>query len=82
MQYTVVHSKDPYLLARLATDLQMEGKKFYEVKPGLQDAFSRKFLVTYTDNFFSFYDVPLGSRLSKPLTSRNYIKVLIQILEP
>jgi hypothetical protein len=25
MQYTVVHSKDPYLLARLATDLQMEG---------------------------------------------------------
>ncbi len=25
MQYTVVHSKDPYLLARLATDLQMSG---------------------------------------------------------
>jgi hypothetical protein len=28
MQYTVVHSKDPYLLARLATDLQMEGFNF------------------------------------------------------
>ena len=27
MQYTVVHSKDPYLLARLATDLQMSGVK-------------------------------------------------------
>ena len=30
MQYTVVHSKDPYLLARLATDLQMEGYWIYE----------------------------------------------------
>ena len=28
MQYTVVHSKDPYLLARLATDLQMDGKEY------------------------------------------------------
>ena len=25
MKYSVVHSNDPYLLARLATDLQMEG---------------------------------------------------------
>jgi hypothetical protein len=38
MQYTVVHSTDPYLLARLATDLQMEGinKKF---TPAFEDPF-------------------------------------------
>ena len=37
MQYTVVHSKDPYLLARLATDLQMNLNRIFCEEDGLTD---------------------------------------------
>ena len=86
MQYTVVHSKDPYLLARLATDLQMEGydeddlnfnhhpfqKGFYwmDINPNVSPSGS-----------FEFHRTPLkyyGD--SCELTPLNYIKVLTQIL--
>ena len=82
MQYTVVHSKDPYLLARLATDLQMENKKF---TPAFEDPFIKykKYLTIYEWCEFGFYthDCNPQDRFFK-LDDTNYIKVLTQILEP
>lgn len=90
MQYTVVHSKDPYLLARLATELQMSG---YE------EAILNFDNTPFCDGFFWFDINPDGEQkmvfefhnvepyehknpICLSLTSRNYIKVLTQILEP
>ena len=91
MQYTVVHSTDPYLLARLATDLQMS-KGFdcsdfinqpqwnpFEIK-------EIKWEVIYPTGQTFFLriepkDPPFNTKPIK-LTSRNYIKILTKILEP
>ena len=85
MQYTVVHSKDPYLLARLATDLQMSGVKdkglsgedhpFNEILPYYWLRVWDKKSGLLFMNHSGLYD---GIR--HELTSRNYIKVLTQIL--
>jgi hypothetical protein len=85
MQYTVVHSKDPYLLARLATDLQMEGikHKFYHK---FAHPFFDKCLVSWLQLMphsmvFNFHPHDcFGDPIRHELTSRNYIKVLTQIL--
>ena len=83
MQYTVVHSKDPYLLARLATDLQMENKKF---TPAFEDPFmpDKEWMCIYKTMTIGFYshDCRAEIIIRHELTSRNYIKVLTQILEP
>lgn len=85
MQYAVVHSKDPYLLARLATDLQMEGGSIdcheKELTPFDKDV---KYLHTWANCQAHFSRsmeryIPV---IRLWLTSRNYIKVLTQILEP
>lgn len=82
MQYTVVQSKDPYLLA---TDLQMSGVKY---RNNSFDAFHEVIdhIHIDADNTFSFQahgwcpnTLPEDRH---ELTSRNYIKVLTQILEP
>jgi len=85
MQYTVVHSKDPYLLARLANDLQMEG---YFVSDWIEWADKKIFggfnyLKVYTDTI-DFFDVTysVAKEPITKLTESNYIKVLTQILEP
>jgi len=87
MQYTVVHSKDPYLLARLATDLQMSGlDKRYENLG--DDDFQHPFYrymewCEIISSDFNFHNHPCSSiPIRHELTSRNYIKVLTQILEP
>jgi len=88
MQYTVVHSKDPYLLARLATDLQMEGisdKKLLQYEGIGWNPFDDEdfewLRVSLSGLLFMCHEGLLsGPRLS--LTSRNYIKVLTQILQP
>lgn len=86
MQYTVVHSKDPYLLARLATDLQMSGVKVDDWHE-YGDPFSQDCFWKYikkegkTIEFHTHHCI--GYDCYRPvLTSRNYIKVLTQILEP
>jgi hypothetical protein len=89
MQYTVVHSKDPYLLARLATDLQMSGadvQKNWDLHPFIpQNRF--QYLRLSESNVITFHSHPcflsrsFGAEFHE-LTSRNYIKVLTQILEP
>lgn len=91
MQYTVVHSNDPYLLARLATDLQMEGvtleQDFYIQHPFHEsETFPQSYLHTCIDNTCAFQNhgwCPITKDEDRhELTSRNYIKVLTQILEP
>jgi len=86
MQYTVVHSKDPYLLARLATDLQMIGVKDKDQDP-IDD--NQVFIAYYSISFytgkpaFHFHNDPCNREgRTVELTSRNYIKVLTKILEP
>lgn len=94
MQYTVVHSKDPYLLARLATDLQMEGVDSDDSWDKLYNPFSDYKSIYFgymaigedSDKTFRFYshNCPYCNNNNNrhELTSRNYIKVLTQILEP
>ena len=91
MQYTVVHSTDPYLLARLATDLQMEGVN----DKGLMSEITKD-MHPFRDNCYYHWlrirkdglgllFICHGGQEDGPrheLTSRNYIKVLTQILEP
>ena len=91
MQYTVVHSKDPYLLARLATDLQM----IIKIKPcrfvieqewvhpwdetGIEWLWFG--LLEIPKNTFSLANHPCGGNPTRhELTSSNYIKVLTKIL--
>lgn len=91
--YTVIYSKSPYLLARMATDLQMEGWEDYK---GNHDKF-HPFTGTdqYTSGFgkcewmevlsarlgFNFHNHECwGSPIRHTLTSRNYLKVLGAIL--
>jgi len=95
MQYTVVHSTDPYLLARLATDLQMNRYNIFSLCGDFQNPFdvSRN----TSDSVWMAINDPLeegdfsitfhNHKCIEPetrheLTSRNYIKVLTQILEP
>jgi hypothetical protein len=86
MKYTVVHSKDPYLLARLATDLQMSG---VEDKDDCVIDEETNYIAHYSKSFFTgrpayqFHHAPFrNNELAIELTSRNYINVLTQILEP
>ena len=85
MQYTVVHSADPYLLARLATDLQMSKVKDKDKYPITKEHI---FIAYYSESIytgkpaFHFHECPIPSSDTHELTSSNYIKVLTQILEP
>ena len=84
MQYTVVHSKDPYLLARLATDLQMEGYKISHLNEDDWHPFTTDFCwaEVWKGDDINFHNQPcLGHPTRHELTSRNYIKVLTQILQ-
>ena len=91
MQYTVVHSKDPYLLARLATDLQMSGliKRFINTNywHPFENRHNFCWINDGTINSFNFGEhegciIDGNKPIRHELTSRNYIKVLTQILEP
>lgn len=78
--YTVIFSTDPYLLARMATDLQMEGWRntVSEWHP-----FTKvdKWLQIYFKEFCLIDHCGIGSPIRHTLTARNYLKVLGEILE-
>lgn len=88
MKYSVVHSNDPYLLARLATDLQMSGVKNDEVWNDIFNPFSRSNATSYLavgqpyyENKISFYNHDgAGSPIRYELTKSNYLTVLEAIL--
>ena len=85
MQYTVVHSTDPYLLARLATDLQMEGVEDDKDWNNYYHPFCayNEWMAIYPTVPFNFHRHDcFGDPIRYELTSSNYIKVLTQILEP
>ena len=90
MQYHVIHSSDPYLLARLCTDLQMEGRikahPFYiDYTPFCKlpmTGLKCNYLIVYEDNDFHFTpNMGVGYPIRHTLTARNYTQVLIKILE-
>lgn len=87
MQYTVVHSTDPYLLARLATDLQMSGiqKRYEDNEYDIQYPFQKTSNMAWCDiddvDFnFQNHDCQL-CKIRYELTEENYIKTLTKILE-
>ena len=87
MKYTVVHSTDPYLLARLATDLQMSGiekrspdtitfNPFDENLPLNEWCYINDIPGTF--NFGCHPGVPKPDR--HELTESNYLQVLESVL--
>ena len=87
MKYTVVHSKDPYMLARLATDLQMSLNRIMCEVDGLTDTpflDGKEWLCLYSNRRIGFYthDCRDEDERRFSITEDNYIKVLTQILEP
>ena len=86
MQYIVVHSNDPYLLARLATDLQMSGvkDKDNDNDPIEEDdnyiAYYSKSVYTGKPAFHFHTDPLRKEELSIELTYSNYLSVLTKIL--
>ena len=85
MQYTVVHSKDPYLLARLATDITLNtGINCRSSVDSIYNLFADGFeWIEIGSNSFNFHSHKcIGEPIRHELTSRNYIKVLTQILQP
>lgn len=77
--YTVIYSKSPYLLARMATDLQMGG---YENTDLDWHPFTvvDKWLQIDNKYFCCLGHSGVGSPIRHTLTSRNYLKVLGAIL--
>ena len=87
--YTVIYSKSPYLLARMATDLQMEGWRNDEGWNNIYNPFSKlsygvvKYIELGSEDgkTFSFFTHKCeGNPIRHTLTSRNYLKVLGAIL--
>jgi len=79
-KYFVIHSSDPYLLARICTDLQMEG---YE--PRHRDPFDAKYMAIYNQGYgkiiqFLSHNGAGSNPTRLTLTSRNYLTILKQIL--
>jgi len=91
MKYSVIHSNDPYLLARMATDLQMEGCKFAfdwveEFHPFSDPEYYKQ---NYWMHIGSSYGIEFhnhggcGETLTKDrheLTESNYLRVLESVL--
>ncbi len=83
MQYTVVHSTDPYLLARLATELLMEGRSWRSNGNDCHNPFENGFewLDCNINNSFNIQCHDCGGNpIRHELTSRNYLSVLTKIL--
>jgi len=93
-KYFVIYSSDPYLLARLCTDLQMMKAKVNTEwcdHNNPFDGWAERGVPTYylythcQDGFMEFHN-HCGESKDKEimitLTSRNYLSVLTQILEP
>lgn len=89
MKYSVIHSNDPYLLARMATDLQMEGvedeQTFTFQNPfHVSEHSPVSYLHTCKDNTFSFQNhgwCPVTkSKDRHELTESNYLDVLEAVL--
>ena len=81
----VLHSTDPYLLMRMFTDLQMDGRFFMNIKYNKKIPFWARYLKLYMeDNTVCFFSINSCVRLynkSIPLTESNYLATLKMILE-
>lgn len=88
MKYAVVHSNDPWLLARLATDLQMLGIEVddYSEVVHVFNGCSKWIAINHDEspeNTFAVHTHECkGFPIRHELTEENYINVLTQILNP
>lgn len=80
--YIVVYSSDPYLLARLATDLQMEG---IENTDPINGPFNEALAYMWIYKIFNEFELGnyegCGNPFRMTITSRNYLQTLTTILE-
>ncbi len=80
--YTVLYSNDPFLLARMAVDLQMEG--FYN-DDGWNDTYNPFTGALYLDfavnNQFTFFEINFVPKSTLTLTESNYIETLGFLIE-
>jgi len=83
--YTVIHSTDKWLLARLSTDLMMEGIKDDREWNDMFNPFNNNVCKWISImRTFGFHPHPCGisrTPLRLALTSRNYLQVLTTIIE-
>lgn len=81
--YFVLHSTDPYLLARMCTDLQGEEYGTDEFCDYVRDYTSSLIIINKFTNYFWFtqYEDVANPIRRFTLTSKNYLKVLETILE-
>lgn len=86
MKYTVIHSEDPYLLARMATDLQMSGwaseGKWNDYAHPFTDylpCYDLDIRTGYDFCFFTSDNRVVGEKVAT-LTSRNYLSILKKVL--
>lgn len=83
MQYFVIHSLDPYLLARFSMELQMEGWRF-NIWFENDDPFKKYFnwLKIFPNKTFDFYNhscYKIDTRFT--LTESNYSQVLEEVVK-
>jgi len=82
--YYVIYSPDPYLLARMATDLQCEGyghhKAFEEFNPFEPDKLPTKWLAISGGCIYFINHNGGGLPTRFTLTEKNYLKVLGEII--
>jgi len=92
MRYTVIFSKNHWMLARLSTDMQLSGFKNsspcgewqnpFEVSEGISNDVWVSINDPYEDGdlFFTFHNHPCkGDPLRLWVTEKNYTKVLAEI---
>ncbi len=84
--YTVVHSADTFLLARLSTDLIMEGvKDDREWNDWILDRLICKWIKITRTDFFTYHSHGCDNNgfvdLRLTLTESNYLDVLTKIIE-
>ena len=88
MKYSVIHSNDPYLLARMATDLQMEGWEDDTNWNSNHHPFSEDtdnyWLISFEEHPFCFHNYD-GGEITRDydkheLTESNYLQVLEAVL--
>jgi len=78
--YYVLYSADPYLLARMATDLQMEGFQIFDQGFCPFDTLNCNNLAFEVDTNFMVFMVSRSIPIWRTLTPRNYLRVLGEIV--
>lgn len=88
-KYYVIHSNDPYLLARFCTELQMEGwyyPKYWEDHHPFHNSYGLKYhwlalIVDKKEIKSHNHPCAVGNRTRFTITESNYLEVLEEVLK-